>query len=147
MTEAKDQAAARAGQAASGHVVGPGVWTLFLVLATATQIAFKWAGNELEKLEFGADWFAAAFRSPAVGCAIVGYLAMFIVWLNILQRAPLSRAFAMTGLVYLTVPSAAYFLFGERMGWLHVAGIVLIVLGIAVMGSPEGKPRRDSFKE
>lgn len=121
----------------------PGVhiltWLLFLSLATITQIAFKWGGTDLEGLDFGQAWFDALTKSPAVGIAFAGYIAMFVVWLQILKRTPLSKAFVMTGLVYITVPAAAYVIFGEKIGLGHAAGIALIMVGIAVMGSPEGE--------
>ncbi len=115
-------------------------WACFLGLATITQLAFKWAGTALETLEFGPKWIATAATSPAVGLAVVGYLAMFALWMHILQNAPLSRAFAMTGLVYVTVPAAAWLLFGEHIGVGHGIGILLIVAGVAVMGRPDGAP-------
>lgn len=68
-------------------VLKPGgwkLWALFLGLATLTQIAFKWG---------------ALLRSPAVGLAVLGYIVMFVVWMHILQRTSLARAFTMTGLV------------------------------------------------
>ena len=111
-------------------------WALFLTLATLTQIAFKWGGTDLEKLEFGWEWFHTLLNSPAVGCAILGYIVMFGVWLHILQRTSLSRAFMMTGLVYVTVPAAAWAIFGERIGLTHAAGIALIIAGIVLMGPP-----------
>ena len=72
-------------------------WVIFLGLGTLTQLAFKWGGTELEGLEFGQQWFDTMLRSPAVGIAIAGYITMFVVWLVILQRTELNRAFSMTG--------------------------------------------------
>ena len=117
--------------------VGWRLWAVFLGLATFTQIAFKWGGTDLEKADTVADWFAALVRSPAVGLAILGYVVMFGVWLHILQRTSLARAFVMTGLVYVTVPLAAWAIFGEHVGIIHAAGIALIIAGIALMG-PSG---------
>jgi drug/metabolite transporter (DMT)-like permease len=109
-------------------------WVLFLGLGTLTQLAFKWGGTELEGLEFGQQWFDTMSRSPAVGIAIAGYIAMFVVWLVILQRTELSRAFSMTGLIYVTVPASAWAIFGEQIGWLRAAGIALIIVGVGIMG-------------
>ena len=116
--------------------VGWMLWALFVALATATQIAFKWGGSDLEKVEFGRAWFATLLGSPAVGLAILGYVAMFVLWMVILQRTTLARAFMMTGLVYITVPAAAAVIFGERITWWTGLGIAIIVAGIVVMGQP-----------
>ncbi len=118
--------------------VGWRLWALFLALATFTQLAFKWGGTDLEKLDFGAEWFAVLLRSPAAGCAILGYIVMFGVWLHILQRTSLARAFMMTGLVYVTVPLAAWVIFSEKISIYHGAGIALIISGIVLMGDPGG---------
>lgn len=111
-----------------------GLWVVFLTLATLTQLAFKWGGTELAGIEFGGAWFEAMLRSPAVGIAVVGYIAMFVLWLVILQRTELNRAFSMTGLIYVTVPACAWAIFGEQIGWARAAGIALIIGGVSMMG-------------
>ncbi len=113
------------------------LWVLFLTLATLTQLAFKWGGTELEGLEFGAAWFEVMLSTPAVGLAIAGYIIMFVVWLLILQRTDLNRAFSMTGLIYVTVPAFAWMIFGEQIGWLRATGIALIIAGVSLMGRHE----------
>lgn len=62
---------------------------------------------------------------------------MFGVWMVILQRSALARAFVMTGLVYITVPLAAWALFGERIGLQHGLGIMIIVAGVVLMGKSD----------
>ena len=137
-----DQTGVASGRASTPVApVGWRLWLLFLGLATFTQLAFKWGGTDLEKLDFGAEWFDALVRSPAVGCAILGYIVMFGVWLHILQRTSLARAFMMTGLVYVTVPLAAWATFAEKIGVYHAAGIALIIAGIVLMGDPGGDQR------
>ena len=135
----KDQAGASASQDVNAPApVGWRLWALFLALATFTQLAFKWGGTDLEKLDFGWEWLQALSRSPAVGCAVLGYIVMFGVWLHILQRTSLARAFTMTGLVYITVPLAAWAIFNEEIGVYHAAGIALIIAGVVLIGDPGG---------
>jgi hypothetical protein len=83
------------------------LWTVFITLATATQLAFKWAGSDLEGQEFGLRFVGAALARPSVWTAIVGYVTMFTMWINILRRVPLSRAFVMTAIVYVMWPYQA----------------------------------------
>ena len=123
------------------------LWAVFLALATFTQTAFKWGGTDLEKLEFGWEWFRTMLRSPAVGLAVLGYIVMFGVWLHILQRTSLARAFVMTGLVYITVPVAGAAIFNESFGIFHAVGIALIIAGIALMGPVTGSPTADSSRQ
>src|SRR6185295_14991977 len=69
------------------------LWAVFIAIATATQLTFKWAGSSLEEQEFGPAFLGAALAKPSVWLAIAGYLAMFVLWIEILKRAPLSRAY------------------------------------------------------
>ena len=75
------------------------LWLIFVTLATATQLAFKWAGSELGDQELGVAFLADALAKPSVWVAIAGYAAMFALWINILRRVPLSRAYLITAIV------------------------------------------------
>ena len=48
-----------------------------------------------------------------------------------LRVAPLSRAYGVTSLTYVLIPLASVYVFGEQVRPQHVAGIILITLGIA----------------
>jgi drug/metabolite transporter (DMT)-like permease len=110
------------------------LWTLFIVLSTATQLAFKWAGLALHGLDFGQLWFDTAARTPAVGLAVAGYIVLFVIWMLILQRTDLTKAFALTGLIYVTVPAFGWLLFDEQLSIERMAGIVCIIGGVILMG-------------
>jgi drug/metabolite transporter (DMT)-like permease len=110
------------------------LWVLFIALSTGTQLAFKWAGNKLAGVELGWRWAVAAMTTPAVGIAAAGYIALFVLWLLILQRTDLTKAFALTGLIYITVPFFGWLLFAEQFGPERIIGIVCIIAGVALMG-------------
>lgn len=113
------------------------LWGLFFAVDTVTQLAFKAGGNRLEGLDFGREWLRVAFESPVVWLAIGGYALMFLLWMLILQRSELNRAFTLTGLAYVFVPVGAWFLFGEEIGWTRAVGIGLIIAGVTLMGGDE----------
>ncbi len=110
------------------------LWTAFLAVGTATQLLFKVASGPLEHLDFGAAWFQTAFGSPMFAAAVVSYLATFALWIVILQRTALSRAFLLTALVYVTVTLGAALWLGERINGGQIAGIALVMIGIALLG-------------
>ena len=110
------------------------LWVAFLALDTATQIAFKWGAGALLGFDFGWALVARALSTPGVLVAAAGYTATFWVWVKILNATPLSRAFPMTGLAYVTVPLLAAAIFGETIDMMHAAGIVLIVAGVVALG-------------
>ncbi|MCH2240911.1 MAG: SMR family transporter [Aquabacterium sp.] len=69
----------------------------------------------------------------------IGGLAFYgvnvVLFAKALDRLPVSRAYpvlAASGFVLLALASSA--LFAERLGAVHVAGMVLIVIGIALLG-------------
>jgi drug/metabolite transporter (DMT)-like permease len=110
------------------------LWSAFIALSTATQLAFKWAGTKLEAVPYGIGWALVAVTTPAVYVAVAGYIALFALWVLILQRTDLTRAFAMTGLIYITVPALGWVLFAERFGIERVLGIACIIAGVMLMG-------------
>jgi drug/metabolite transporter (DMT)-like permease len=112
----------------------PLLWAVFIALSTGTQLAFKWAGNKLAGVELGWRWAAAAVTTPAVGLAVAGYIALFVLWLLILQRTDLTKAFALTGLIYITVPFFGWLLFAEQFGPERIIGIACIIAGVVLMG-------------
>ena len=111
------------------------LWTLFITIATATQLAFKWAGSNLEGREFGLRFVGAALATPSVWTAIVGYVTMFTMWINILRRVPLSRAFVMTAIVYVPVTIGAWLIFDEQISALRGIGIAAIIVGVVLINT------------
>ncbi len=114
------------------------IWTAFIALDTATQLAFKWGADGLGDLDFGLAMIVKAGTLPGVWLAALGYGATFVVWMAILREMPLSRAFPMTGLAYVTVPLLAWLALGERIDLTRSCGIALIVAGVVALGWEEG---------
>jgi drug/metabolite transporter (DMT)-like permease len=110
------------------------LWSAFIFLDTATQLAFKWGSQSLTGMEFGGAMLATALATPGVWLAAAGYAGTFVVWMLILSRMPLSRAFPGTSLTYVTVPLFAWTMFGEEIGLVRALGIVSIMLGVATLG-------------
>lgn len=113
------------------------VWSAFIALDTFTQLAFKWGADQLSDLDFGLPMIARALTLPGVWLAALGYAGTFVVWMAILRMMPLSRAFPMTGLAYVTVPLLAWVVLGERIDLTRACGIALIVAGVIALGSQE----------
>ena len=67
--------------------------------------------------------------------AIFLYSLATLFWLHILQKIPLSIAYPFTATTMIWVPLIAYIFFGERLTYSYWMGIILIVSGIAIIGS------------
>jgi multidrug transporter EmrE-like cation transporter len=112
--------------------------TTFALILVA--VAFSAAGQLL--LKAGAHhlsglgrlgFLLAAFRNPHVLAGLFAWSASTVCWLYVLRVAPLSRAYGLTSLTYVLVFTASVFLFREQVRPLHVAGTVLIVVGVACL--------------
>lgn len=107
---------------------------VFLGADTLTQLAFKLAGDVMGDLPIGLTFLTVAARSATIWTAAGLYFLTYILWMLVLQRTPLSRAFPLTALSYVTVPAAAWLVFGETIGLLPLAGIALILAGVCLIG-------------
>jgi len=109
--------------------------TMVLILSA---IAFSATGQVL--LKSGAQHLAglgrfefllAAARDVRVLSGLAAWIAWTLCWLYVLRVAPLSRAYGLTSLTYVLVPLASVYVLGEQVRRMHVAGIMLITVGIA----------------
>ncbi len=114
------------------------LWLGFLIVGSATQLLFKLASEPLANVEFGPLWLWAALHSPVFALAVGSYLATFALWIVILQRTALSKAFVLTALVYVTVTLGSAVWLGEQVNAAQAAGLVLVMTGIALMGWTDG---------
>lgn len=112
-------------------------WSVFVALDTATQLAFKAASEKLEGMIFGLPFLQVALTTPTFWVAILCYIATFVVWMAVLTRMDLSRAFPLTALTYITVPALALLFFGEHLPLIRVAGIGVIIAGVILIGWEE----------
>jgi drug/metabolite transporter (DMT)-like permease len=117
-----------------GRRITPLLILALIVLVTATQLAFKAGSEDVGTGDLDLSWLGASLLQPSVWLAIGLYGLTFAVWLLILQRTDLSRAFPLTSLTYVSVPLLAWFIFGETVSLSRAAGIAMIVVGVALLG-------------
>jgi len=108
------------------------------MVLTLGAVAFSAAGQLL--LKAGAQHLAglgrfefllAAARDVRVLSGLAAWIAWTLCWLYVLRVVPLSRAYGLTSLTYVLIPLASVCVFGEQVRRMHVAGIILIAVGIA----------------
>ncbi|WP_213990725.1 4-amino-4-deoxy-L-arabinose-phosphoundecaprenol flippase subunit ArnE [Sodalis sp. dw_96] len=68
-----------------------------------------------------------------LGAALLLLIIAMAVWLNVLQRLPLSQAYPMLSLNFVLVTLCAHWFFHERITLRHWYGVASIILGIALM--------------
>ncbi len=96
---------------------------LSILLEIAKQLCFKAGAHRPEK-----------FYNAWIWLGIILWAAEVLVWIRVLQLAPLSVAFPMMSLCYAGLPLASRWLLGEQVTPRQWAGIALITLGVAGIG-------------
>ncbi len=65
-----------------------------------------------------------------------GFVLIFggsIFWLAVIADWPLSLAYPLLSLNYLFIVGASYFYFHEQINWMEVAGVFVIIGGVALL--------------
>ena len=103
-----------------------------VVLSAMGQLFLK-SGSQHLAGTGGLDFLLAAARDVRVLSGLAAWAASTVCWLYVLRVAPLSRAYLLSSLTYVLIPLAGVCVFGEHLRRLHVAGMVLILLGVACL--------------
>jgi len=72
--------------------------------------------------------------SPFILSGLVLYGLTTVLWLFILTRVQISVAYPMQSVAYLISVFGAYFIFGESLSWMKIAGCLVILIGVAMVG-------------
>lgn len=101
-----------------------------IAFSAAGQLLLKSGAQHLAGLD-RLEFLLGAARDIRVLSGLAAWIAWTICWLYVLRVAPLSRAYGLTSLTYVLIPLASVYVFGEQVRPQHVAGIILITVGIA----------------
>lgn len=103
---------------------------LFCVLAeAATQLNFK-AASDAARPE---SPVLSLFAQPLLWFGLTLWAIELVVWLLVLERAPLTIAFPIMTLTYAVTPLAARFVLQERLSRRQGLGAGLVALGVLII--------------
>ncbi len=108
---------------------------LFGVLLNATaQLLLKAGTNAVGRFEFAAQNIVpvatrVAFE-PHILAGMMCYAVSLVVWIMGLSRVEVSVAYPLLSLGYVINAVGAWYLFGESVGGMRIAGIGLIIVGV-----------------
>jgi multidrug transporter EmrE-like cation transporter len=108
-----------------------------VLLNAAAQLLLKSGTNAVGVFEFAAQnvapigWKLATqpYILSGIGC----YVVSVVVWILALSRVEVSIAYPMLSIGYVVNALAAWYLFGEAVTPLRLAGIGIIVLGVFIV--------------
>ena len=117
--------------------------TLGLILTSVTlsalaQMLFKFGLTSVSSasppLESGISVFFAMLFSPGVLGGLTLYGVGTILWLGALSRTELSQAYPFVGLGFVLTAVIGTFVFHDGFGALRLAGTILVVVGVLLVG-------------
>lgn len=109
------------------------VWLATVVLDTVGQLSFKVVASDPRAGAGLARWRYMAAR-PQLWVGLVCYVFEFFAWTAFLSLVPLSRGVLLGSINIVVIALGGRWLFRERLTSLHVAGIGLVSLGVAIVG-------------
>jgi drug/metabolite transporter (DMT)-like permease len=108
---------------------------ILLCFDTLTQTSFKLAAVATAPAVFELAWIGRLLAEKWVYVAVFSYIGAFISYMTLLKHAPIGPAFAATHLEIVTVTLVSVLFLGEKLTALQVAGSVLIMAGIFLLGT------------
>lgn len=112
-------------------------WTVLVFVEVLAQLAIKLAGERIGAFDFSLAAVSAALRNGWLWVAVGSYCAGFFVWMTILSRSHLSRAFPTSAIVFVAVMLASFVVLNETFSALQWLGAAVIVAGILQLGGEE----------
>jgi drug/metabolite transporter (DMT)-like permease len=109
------------------------LWAALIGFDTAAQLLFKSASQSLDYPDVSWRWLHMIAQSGTFWLAALCLTLTFPIWMLILRRSQLNLAFPATALTYVGVIGGSQLLFGESISAIQYAGIVLIVIGVAIL--------------
>jgi multidrug transporter EmrE-like cation transporter len=105
-----------------------------VLLNACAQLLLKAGVKAVGQIELSGEhmWRAAqslAFEPHILG-GLVCYVASVVVWILALSRVEVSIAYPMLSIGYIVTALAAWYLFGEGLTTMRVAGILVIIVGV-----------------
>jgi multidrug transporter EmrE-like cation transporter len=108
-----------------------------VVLNAVAQLLLKAGTNAVGRFEFVAQNIGPVGLRLALEPHILGgvfcYFVSLIVWVMGLSRIDVSIAYPMLSLGYVLNAAAAWYLFGESLGPMRIAGIGFIIFGVVLV--------------
>lgn len=96
------------------------------------QLLFKVTANSA-LTRAGGGFIPALLSSASFYAAISLYGALTVLWIWVLTRVPLSKAYPFIVLAFVFTPALASFFFGERLNGWYFASLALILAGLSLL--------------
>lgn len=97
-----------------------------IVTEAARELCFKAAAHT--------PTFVQTIAKPIVWMGIILWAVELVAWINVIEHVPLSIAFPLMALSYVSILLASAVIFQEHINKRHAIGALLITVGVACVG-------------
>jgi multidrug transporter EmrE-like cation transporter len=115
---------------------------LGVFLNAAAQLMLKTGMNQIGHFEFSAANLVPiglkVMVNPPIIAGLFAYVFSVVVWLLVLSRVQVSFAYPMLSIGYIVSAVAGFYLLGEDLSFLRIAGIVVIIAGVFLISQSSG---------
>ncbi|MBI4280544.1 MAG: EamA family transporter [Armatimonadetes bacterium] len=110
---------------------------LSVAMGSTAQVCWKLAATGMGPMSVGqaASGIVRLFTNWLVLLGVALYALASFLWIIVLSRVQLSYAYPMLALTYVVVTLASWFIFREGISAVRLAGIVIIIIGVIMVGS------------
>ena len=108
---------------------------LSIAMAVLAQFLLRRGmGQAVTQADSGIALWRATAGSPWVAGGLVLYVGSALIWLGVLARWEVSKAYPLVGLGFVLTLAAGWAL-GEEIGSARVVGVILIAAGVALVSA------------
>ena len=113
---------------------------LSAALVTVGEIFLKIGADQSAHILSRWSWLGFnGLSSPWIWLGALSILASLLSWLYALRTVPLNVAYLLSNIVHVTVPVSCWIFLHETISARRGAGIVLVLLGVALVAKPLAK--------
>jgi len=103
------------------------------VFLSAGQVFLKLALNRMETFSFAWKWFVALLSNWWLGAMGASFTVAGLLWMYMLKKFQFSVAYPVTSIAYIFGMFAAVLVFHESVPLTRWLGVVLIMVGVALV--------------
>ncbi len=119
------------------HIISFGLILTGVLLNAGAQLLLKAGTNSVGAFTFSRENILPVGWQLATEPHILGglscYVISVVVWIMALSRVQVSVAYPMLSIGYIVNAAAAWYLFGEAVTPMRLAGIAIIIVGVCLV--------------
>jgi drug/metabolite transporter (DMT)-like permease len=111
------------------------LWLLNVFLETGGQMFLKVTGiKSMSGAIYPFNYWVNIFSKPWIWIAFCCYFLQFLIWLAFLSLVSLSQGMLLGSINIVAIMIGGHLIFGEKVNFLRLSGILLIAIGVAIVG-------------